>query len=160
MKSKPFEVTVIGTHSILIPTEIAKPFVDNQQKRVRVEASFEGEMLELYAALQKRDGLYYIMFSKNNQKALGLFPNDYFQLQFFKDDSKYGVKMSEELEAVLGSDYEAFEAFETLTDGKKRGIIYMISRYKNSQTRIDKALQLCENLKRGIRDPKLLLKSF
>ncbi len=160
MKSKVFEVTISGMHSIQIPEKIARPFVDTNQKRVKVVASFEDRQLELHAALQKRKGSFFIMFSKGNQKAIGVFPNDYFQLQLFKDTTKYGVKMSEELEAVLMSDYDAFKEFETLTDGKKRGIIYMISRYKNSQTRIDKSIVLCENLKRGIKDPKLLFKSF
>jgi len=72
-------------------------------------------------------------------------------LQFFEDTTKYGVEMPEELNAVLLSDYEAFEIFESLTAGKKRGIIYAIARYKNSQTKIDKALLMCENLKKGVR---------
>ena len=101
-----------------------------------------------------------MMFGKRYQKELGVFPNDYFQLQFFEDTSKYGVEMPEELDAVFLSDYDAFTIFESFTPGKKRGIIYMIARYKNSQTRIDKSLLLCENLKKGIRDPRMLLKSF
>lgn len=101
-----------------------------------------------------------MMFSKRHQKELGIFPNDYFQLQFFEDDSKYGVNMPEELKDVLSSDHEAFQIFESFTDGKKRSIIYMISRYKVAQTRIDKSLLVCENLKRGIRHNHELLKSF
>ena len=66
--------------------------------------------------------------------------------------------MPEELNAVLMSDYEAFEIFESLTDGKKRVIIYAITNYKNSQTKIDTALVLYKNLKNGIRDHRLLLK--
>ncbi|MEO1012933.1 MAG: YdeI/OmpD-associated family protein [Bacteroidota bacterium] len=72
--------------------------------------------------------------------------------------SKYGVDVPEEFEAVLLSDHEAEKIFESLTAGKKRGIIYTIARYKNSQTRIDKSILLCENLKRGIRDQRDLLK--
>jgi hypothetical protein len=101
-----------------------------------------------------------MMFGKRYQKELGIFPNDYFQLQFFEDDSKYGVDVPEELDAVLLSDYEAYEIFETLTPGKQRGLIYAIARYKNSQTRIDKSILICENLKRGVRNPMELLKSF
>ncbi|MEM7380709.1 MAG: YdeI/OmpD-associated family protein [Bacteroidota bacterium] len=160
MKSHPFEVSILGTHSILLPQNAVQPFVDKNHKRVRVVATFEGQKVEIYAALMKRHGNYYLMFSKNNQKALGIFPNDYFELQLFEDTTKYGVELSEEFEAVLFSDHAAYQAFESLSDGKKRGIIYMIARFKNSQTRIDKSLLLCENLKRGIRDPRLLLKSL
>ena len=99
-----------------------------------------------------------MMFGKRYQKELGIYPNDYFQLQFFEDDSKYGVEMPEELDAVLLSDYDAFQIFEALTDGAKRGLIYAIARYASSQTRIDKALLLCENLKRGVTDRRQMLK--
>ncbi len=140
--------------------EIIQPFLDKGIKRVKAKASFEGKEMEFHGALQKRNGNYYMMFGKRYQKELGIFPNDYFQLQFFEDDSKYGVDMPEEFDAVLLSDYDAYQIFETLTPGKQRGLIYAISRYKNSQTRIDKSILICENLKRGIRNPMELLKSF
>lgn len=100
-----------------------------------------------------------LMFSKEKQKALGVFMNDYFTMQLFEDQSKYGVDMPEELEAVLLSDHDAYIIFENLTPGKQRSIIYAILRYKSSQTRIDKSLILTENLKRGVTDQKLWLKS-
>ena len=164
MKSPKFELSIAGaftsSHTVLLPNEIVEPFIQKDQKRVKVIASFQDNSIEFYAALLKRHGNYYMMFSKNNQKALGIYPNDYFTMQFFEDTSKYGVDVPEEFEAVLLSDYSAYQIFEGLTMGKKRGIIYMIGRYKNSQTRIDKSLLLCENLKRGIRENKELLKPF
>ena len=48
------------------------------------------------------------MFGKRLQKELGVFQNDYFEMQLFQDTSKYGVDMPEELEAIILSDYEAF----------------------------------------------------
>lgn len=140
--------------------EIIQPFLDKNIKRVKANASFEGKELKFHGAIQKRKGSYYMMFSKRHQKVLGIFPNDYFQMQFFEDDSKYGVEMPEELDAVLLSDHEAFQIFDSFTDGKKRGVIYAILRYKNAQTRIDKSLLICENLKRGVRYNPDLLKSF
>ncbi|MFK7812118.1 MAG: YdeI/OmpD-associated family protein [Maribacter sp.] len=161
LKSKPFEITITGSYySLLLPMDIIQPFLDKNLKRVKVKATFEGKRLEFHGGLQKRNGNYYMMFGKRYQKELGVFPNDYFQLQFFEDDSKYGVEMPEELDAVLKSDYEAFQIFDSFTDGKKRGVIYAILRYKNSQTRIDKSILICENLKRGIRYNPDLLKSI
>ena len=161
MKSKPFEIAIAGNnHSLMLPYEILKPFLKRNIKRVKVKASFEGKEFHFHGAFQKRGEDYYMTFGKRYQKALGIFPNDYFQLQFFEDDSKYGVAMPEELDAVFSSDHKAFKIFESFTAGKKRGLIYGIARYKNEQTRIDKSLLLCENLKRGIRDNRILLKSF
>ncbi len=66
--------------------------------------------------------------------------------------------MPKKFDAVLQSDLGVFEIFESLTDGKKRGLIYYILKIKNSQSRIDKALIITENLKRGIRDNKELIR--
>ncbi|MFT5736718.1 MAG: hypothetical protein ACJAU2_000715 [Maribacter sp.] len=101
-----------------------------------------------------------MMFGKRYQKELYVFPNTYIKLQFIEDTSKCGVEIPEELEAVLLSDSGVQEIFESLTVGKKSGIIYAIARYKNTQTKIDKSLILFGNLKRGIRDNRGLLKSF
>ena len=161
MQTEPFEISVTGSYySLLLPEDMILPFLEKNIKRVKARATFEDKVLDFHAAIQKRNGLHYMMFGKRYQKELGIFPNDYFQLQLFEDDSKYGVEMPEELDAVLLSDYDAFQIFEALTPGKQRGIIYMIIRYKNSQTRIDKSILLCENLKRGVRNPMELLKSF
>jgi len=161
LQSKSFEISITGNYySLLLPEDIIAPFLEKKLKRVKALASYKGKELSFHAAIQKRNGSHCMMFGKRYQKELGVFPNDYFKLQFFEDTSKYGVTMPEELDAVLLSDFEAFEIFEALTDGKKRGIIYAIARYKNSQTKIDKALLVCENLKRGVRDNRLMLKSF
>lgn len=158
MQSPVFEVSLQGSHSIVIPDEHALLFLDKGHQRIRVSAEFEGKSITFHAALQKYNERYVITFGKRYQKQLGVFPNDYFQLQFFEDTSKYGVEIPEELEAVLMEDQEARNIFHSFTDGKIRSIIYMISRYKNSQTKIDKSLILAENLKRGIRDQRELLK--
>ena len=157
MKSEVFDITLTGKYySLLLPEEIVLPFIEKHLKRVKVKATFKEKELIFHAAIQKRKGKYYLMFGKRYQKELGVFPNDYFQLQFFEDTSKYGVEMPEELDAVLLSDYEAYEVFEALPIGMQRGIIYTIIRIKSVQTRIDKSLILCENLKRGIRDRRKL----
>ena len=159
MKSQSFEVSLRGSHSLLIPDHHAIPFVEKGIGRVSVEANFEGKKLRFHAALQKYQGKFVMTFGKRYQKELGIFPNDYFELQLFEDTSRYGVDMPEELEVVLAGDAEALRIFESFTDGRIRSLIYVITRYKSSQTRIDKSLILAENLKRGIRDPKELFKS-
>ena len=124
LKSKPFEITITGSYySLLLPMGIIQPFLDKNIKRVKVKASFEEKEWVFHTGLQKRNSNYNMMFGKRYQKELGIFPNDYFQMQFFEDDSKYGVEMPEELEAVLLSDHKALQIFESFTSGKQRGII-------------------------------------
>ena len=43
-----------------------------------------------------------------------------------EDTSKYQAPMTEELEAVLLSDYEAYEVFENFLPGKQRNLIFLI----------------------------------
>lgn len=162
MKSKKFSIGLLDKYHLYISEVIFKPFAEAKQSRVKIIANFNAKQIEFYAAVKKDkiSGNYKLMFSKEKQKELGLSLNDYFEMQLFEDTSKYGVDMPEELEAVLLSDYEAFEIFESLTKGKQRSIIYGIIRIKNSQSKIDKALLVCENLKRGITNPMELFKSF
>lgn len=158
MVSEKFEVTITGTHGVIIPESIARPFDEAGHKRIRITASYRDKTISFHAALNKYQGNYVISFGKRYQKPLGVSANDYFQLQLEEDSSKYGVDVPEEFSAVMESDPEAAEIFEQLTDGKKRSLIYYVLRFANSQTRIDKALIISENLKLGIKDPKELLK--
>lgn len=161
VKSEVFEITITGKyHALHIPDAIVRPFLEKSLKRVKVKASFKERQISFHGAIQNRNGKFCMVFGQRYQKQLGLFPNDFFQMQLFKDTSKYGVDIPEELEAVLSSDYEANQIFESFTAGKMRGIIYAVLGYKNVQTRIDKSLLICENLKRGIRRNPELLKSF
>ena len=159
MKSPVFEVSLRGSHSLIIPERHALPFIEKGQGRVKVQVNFEGKTLNFHAALQKYQGQFVMTFGRRYQKELGVFPNDYFEMQLFEDTSRYGVEMPEELEVVLQGDPEAFKIFESFTEGKIRSLIYVIARYKNSQTKIDKSIILAENLKRGVRDPKDLFKA-
>ena len=108
--------------------------------------------------MHKYNGNFIISFGKRYQKQIGVDFNDYFELRIEEDDSKYGVEVPEEFLAVLESDPEASEIFESFTDGKKRSLIYYVLKFNNSQTRIDKVLIISENIKMGIKDPKELIK--
>lgn len=161
LKSEPFEIALATKQSVILPEDVAQLFMANNHKRVKVKASFNGKQVSYHGALlQKKNGLVTMYFSKEKQKLLGIFINDYFSMQLFEDQSKYGVEMPEELDAVLLSDYEAYTIFQSLTPGRQRSIIYTIKRYKSTQSRVDKALILTGNLKRGVTDPKLWLKQF
>lgn len=160
LKSEKFNVLVLGTHSIHIPEKHILPFIEAGHTRVKVAATHDKKTIIIYAAVRLYKGIYHMMFSKRNQDLLDLLPDQSFTLQFFENDMKYGVPVPEELETVLLSAYDAYTLFETLREGFQRSIIYTITRFKDSQKRIDVSLTLCENLKRGIRDRKLILKAL
>jgi uncharacterized protein YdeI (YjbR/CyaY-like superfamily) len=66
--------------------------------------------------------------------------------------------MPEEFQAVLDSDPEAFDIFKSFTPGKQRSLIYYILKIKTSQLRIDRSILISENMKRGMTDPKELVR--
>lgn len=159
LKSEKIEVSLRNPMQIVIPEDTLKAFIIRGDKRIRVKAEFENKGLEFHAALKKfDDNSYCIYFSKAKQKELGLFMNDYFRVQFFEDQTKYGVEMPEELEAVFESDPVAFRIFEEFSPGKKRSLIYSILRVKNSDLRINKALNFCKNIKLGVTNQREWLK--
>ncbi len=160
MKNQSFETSLQSSHSIIVPDNVALYFSEVDQKRVLVKITFNNLSVQFHAALQKFKGSLHITFNKSNQKKIGVTPTDFFYVELFEDSSKYGVEMPEEFDAVLQSDPESLYIFESLTDGKKRSLIYYILKIKNSQSRIDKALVITENLKRGIRDNKELIKKL
>lgn len=153
-----FEVTISGTHGVVIPDAMAQPFVNPDNKRVQLTARYKDKTVVFHGALHKYDGNYMISFGKRYQQQIGVDYNDYFELRIEEDNSKYGVEVPEEFSAVMESDPEASEIFESFTDGKKRSLIYYVLKIKNSQTRIDKTLIISENIKMGIKDPKELIK--
>ena len=161
MQSELFSIGLIDKYHLFIPSKIFEPFAKLKLNRVKIKATFQKSSIEFYATLKKdkHSDTYKMMFGKRLQKELGVVLNDYFEMQIFKDHSKYGVELPEELNAVLLSDFEAYEIFESFTPGRKRSIIYVIIRIKNSQSRIDKSFLLCENLRRGVTNPIHLFKN-
>ncbi len=150
-------VTEIGHNGfmglIAIPDDVAAQAVQDRIKRVVARVSNKEKEITLYAAISKRHGSYSMMFSKANQKKLEVQQGDTIHVRMQEDTSKYQAPMTEELEAVLLSDHEAYEIFEKLLPGKQRNIIFMIYNAKGSQKRVDLALNAMENLKIGNHNP-------
>jgi len=158
LTSKRFPVILEGTHGLVVPDEVVLPFIEAGHKRIQILAYFEDRMISFHGAIHRYKERYLISFGKRYQKELGVLPTDFFEIQFKEDTTQYGVEIPEEFQAVLDSDPEGAAHFSTLTDGRKRGLIYYIIRFKTSQTRIDKSIIILENLKRGIRDPREIIK--
>ena len=158
LSSERFEVSIEGTHGLVVPEAIAKPFIEAGHSRVALKAYFEGQEIAFHGKLHFYSGRYMISFGIRYQKELGVDRSDFFELQLFEDTTKYGVEMPEEFQVVLDTDEDAHECFKKLTDGKKRSLIYYITRFKSSQTRIEKALIISENMKLGITDQRELVK--
>lgn len=115
-----------------------------------------------HCAMMPKGSFHYILVNNETCKKMKLQVNDEVEVEISKDDSKYGMNISEELEEVLFSDPEGSLLFHRLTPGKQRSLIHIINKFKSSQLRIEKSFVILEHLKRqkGILDFKKLNDDF
>jgi hypothetical protein len=120
------------------------------------------QTVSFHCAMMPKGHFHYILVNNETCKKLKLHVNDEVEVEIVKDDSKYGINISEELEEVLFSDPEGHFLFHQLTPGKQRSLIHIINKIKSSQTRIEKSFVILEHLKRqkGILDFKKLNDDF
>lgn len=141
--------------SILIPAEIVSAFKATGVKRIICTIN---QTKQLHVAIHARDGETFVMIGKQMAKDYGLIPGDDIEVTFAPDTTRYQMAVSEEFLEVLSTDYEGEQLFHRLTPGKQRSLLHSINTIKTSQTRIEKALRLMENLRSGSQDLKELLR--
>lgn len=127
----------------------------------RVKCIFN-ENVEHYCAMQPKDGSHFIMLNKPLLKKLGWSLNDTVTVRIEKQELKYGIPISEEMEEVLNSDFEGSAYFHALTPGAQRSLIHVINKYKNPQLRIDRSIIMLHHLvlRKGKLDFKILTENF
>jgi hypothetical protein len=143
-------------YCITLPLSVAEPLMVSGNKRVVCTVN---DSLVLHSAIMKtKEGEYYITISSKVCKQLGLSAGHKVKIDLEVDTAEYQFSMPEELQEVLDSDPEAATAFEALTDGKKRSIMYLVTLVKSADKRIERALLIAHKIKMGISSPQLLLK--
>ena len=115
-----------------------------------------------HCAMMPKGTFHYILVNNETCKKLKLNVNDEVHVEIVKDDSKYGINISEEFEEVLFSDPNGSLLFHKLTSGKQRSLIHIINKVKSSQTKIEKSFVILEHLKKqkGVLDFKRLNEDF
>ncbi len=133
-----------------IPPEIAEPLLGKKNK-VRVVIHFANGAKFHRAIQRNKNGEIFISLGKTTLKEADHFPGDEVEVWLEKDTSQYGMPMPEELEEVMNQDEEGRQRFEELNPGMQRSFLYYINTGKTVDTRINRSLQLIENLKMGIK---------
>lgn len=149
-----FQSNLWGYH-LPVPGELVQDLVADGQRRMRCVLN---DRYEMPCALMPAQGDYFILLGKEVRSKLGLRLGQKVKIQLEKDVSKYGVPMPEELEVMLEQDVDGSRFFEALTPGKQRGLIYLVSKVKSTDSRIKKAMAIMHHLKEsgGILDSKQL----
>lgn len=145
-----------GMHYIIPENEVVDFFSKDGNKRILCKLN---DQIEFHCAiLRKKDKSYFINVGMIICKKLKIGEGSKVTAVFSEDNSMYQFEIPEEFQEVLKLDDDANNIFQTLTDGNKRGLIYLVNQVKNSDKRIDRALKIAERLKNGVTSPKIILK--
>ena len=145
-----------GMTFIGIGTSMAEKFVKKGVKRCICTLNGKSN---LHVALQSRkEEGYFIYISKRVLKELSLKKGVTVQMELKEDESQFQFEEAEEWNEVLATDPIAKDIFDQLTPGNQRSILYLITRVKSSEKRIERSLHIAEQLKRGIHSAAKLMK--
>ncbi|MEM9884658.1 MAG: YdeI/OmpD-associated family protein [Bacteroidota bacterium] len=92
------------------------------------------------------DGNFYVILATAKLKSLGKQLGDEVHFQIKEDPNPLGVAIPEVLEALLEQDADAKSIFESLSDGKKRSLIFSIQKIKNIDLQVEKILAFLEKV--------------
>ncbi len=150
---------VYGRHLVL-PDKIAETLLETLPHK-RVVYRINGGQ-DIHAGIMSSGDYYYLLLNQEICKTHGLQEDDVCEIELREDDSKYGMPMPRELEEYLIQEPQASEYFEALTPGKQRNLIYIVSKLKSTDKRIEKSHVIVQHLinQKGKLDHKLLYQEF
>lgn len=150
----------LWSYHVSVPNALVNELAHDGNKRVlcRINGS---DALNL-AFMHDGKGGFFLMFNKDTIKSLDLELGQKLNIALARDESKYGMPISEEMTECLHQDPEGAQLFEALTPGKKRSLIHVVNKVKSTDLRILKSLVILQHLKinKGILDYKLLNEAF
>jgi hypothetical protein len=145
-----------GMHYIMLDKKTVSALTKNNNKRAICNLN---NQLEFHCALMPRkEGGHFIIIGMTICKKLKLKAGTKVTAAFSIDTTEYQFEMPEEFREVLETDPEANEIFHSLTDGNKRGLIYLVAQVKSSDKKIERSLRITQRLKSGITSPRVILK--
>lgn len=152
--------TGLWSYGIIVPQEPYDLLTKEGNKRI--VCSINKHNLFYAGFMPDGKGQWFIKLSKEKMKDFNLEVGEVVNVEIKSDTSKYGMELPDEFEEVLIQDVEGSDYFEKLTDGKKRSLIFLIAKVKNTDKKITKSLIILDHLKAnsGKLDFKLLNVAF
>lgn len=134
-----------GMHYLEVPKSAVQALGGSLRQRVRVRFGRTLEFRGGFMALGQ--GRAYISISKARLKAIGAKLGDRLKVRLEIDRETVGESLSDELRELLAQDAKGRARFEALTPGKQRMIAYYVGGVKSPDKRLERAIELIENLK-------------
>lgn len=127
-----------------VPEEIALTFIKGDNKRILCQLN---GLSPYHAALMKSKEYWFVLINKSLRDQLKIGEGEKLSVSIEKDHSEYGHEMPEELQVLLDQDDLGNQYFHALTKGKQRSLVYLVSKVKNSNSRLKKSIAIIEHLK-------------
>lgn len=137
---------LVGMHYLEVPEKIVKKL--GGKFSMRLLCTVNSTLTFQCGLVALGNGDAYISINAKRMKLLNVTFGSKVSVELKKDESKYGMKVPEELAELLAQDPEGMKRFKKLPPGKQRYIIHYVSTVKSTQLRIDRAILLIENLKK------------
>ena len=147
-----------GPH-FYVPNDVVEFYLNKKVTRFICQLN---DLVEFNCAFIPSSRGKYINVNKIIRKQLNLKLGSLVTVVLKEDDSEYGMPVPQEIVDLFAHDDEFNEVFHLLTPGKQRSLLYIVGKPKNQETRIKKAIVICEHLKRrnGQLDFKILNQDF
>ena len=142
-------------YHIPVPEEIATTYIEGENRRIY--CTLNGK-LKIQCALMKAQPYWYVLVNKELRNKLAVEEGNTIEVLLEKDHSEFGHEVPEEFQVMMDQDEEGNGYFQSLTPGKQRALIYLVTKVKNSDSRIKKSLAIFHHLKevKGKLDFKML----
>ena len=127
-----------------VPDQIATQMRDENHRRVLVWIKDSGPY---HMALMKAKECWYILVNQEIRTKLQLMEGSTVSVKMERDFSEFGHEVPEEFEVLLDQDEEGSTYFRSLTPGKQRSLIYLVTQVKNPESRMRKSLAILHHLK-------------
>ncbi len=137
--------STLWTYHVAVPIDLALPLIEGEDRRVI--CTFQDSITVHAGLMPNGEGGFFITVNKDIRTRLHLEVGDELTVALEKDRSDYGMAMPEELEVLLAQDETGNRLFHALPPGKQRTLIFIVAKYKQTDTRIRKALIIVEHLK-------------
>ena len=138
-----FESNLWGYH-LPIDESVASQYITKDDKRVICKIN---DTITLHCAIMQNKTGHFILMNRQNIAKLQIKTGDSVSIEIEKDKSEYGMPMPESFRYLLADDEAGSSYFHSLTPGKQRSLIYIVSQVKNIDSQLNKGLAILDHLK-------------
>ncbi|WP_373398790.1 YdeI/OmpD-associated family protein [Algoriphagus halophilus] len=132
------------SYHVPVPDDLATQLLDKSERRVLVKINQLGPY---HMALMKAKAYWYILINQEIRSKLKLASGDSLSISIESDFSEFGHVLPEEFQVLMDQDEEGTKYFKSLTPGKQRSLVYLVTKVKNPESRMKKSLAIMHHLR-------------